>query len=331
MIRIDNLIFNTSYYEILNSFKVYLAANGIKYLREIKNGQDNIMITCPYHKDGNEKKASAGISVKDGTFHCFTCGKVRSFPQVLSYCLGSSDYGEVGKQWLINNIENDEMQTRALPSSLTRNVATTTYITEEELDSYRYYHPYMYKRKLTNDIIAKFDIGYDKNFVITKKDDKGNVVSSFPVGECITFPVRDIQGRCLFVARRAINQKLFHYPTSAEKPLYGIYELNKNCKSLIICESMFNCLTCYVYGKEAIALNGTGSKQQIEEIAKLNVRVIYLGLDNDEAGDKGCYRIFTALKDRFMFYRLVCPQGKDINDLTEAEFNEVYNNAVKVI
>ena len=313
MIRVDNLIFNTSYYDILNSFRIYLSANGIKYLREIKNGQDNIQVTCPYHKDGNEKKASAGISVKDGTFHCFTCGKVRSFPQVLSYCLGNSDNGEVGKQWLINNLESNTMESRSLESKLNRTENPTVYISEEELDNYRYYHPYMYQRKLTNDVIAKFDIGYDKD------------------SKSITFPVRDKFGRCLFVARRRVDYKYFNYPSGAEKPLYGIYELDNNCKSLIICESMFNCLTCYVYGKEAIALNGTGSKSQIEEISKLNVRVIYLGLDNDEAGDKGCYRIFEALKGKFIFYRLVCPEGKDINDLTREEFNEVYNNAVKVI
>lgn len=330
MIKIENLIFNTTYYDILNSFKVYISANGIRYLKEIKNGQDNIQVTCPYHKEGNEKKASAGISTKDGVFHCFTCGKVRTFTQVLSYCLGSSDNGETGKQWLINNLESNEMQTRLLDNNLSREEKSSQFISEEELDKYRYYHPYMYKRKLTNQIIEKFDIGYDKNFVIEKKDNQGNI-SRYPVGECITFPVRDRQGRCLFVARRAINQKVFHYPSGAEKPLYGIYELDKNCKSLIICESMLNALTCYVYGKSAIALNGTGSSSQIEEISKLNVRVIYLGLDNDEAGDKGCYRIFEALKNRFLFYRLICPPNKDINDLTFEEFDNVYKKALKII
>lgn len=313
MIKVDNLIFNTSYYETLNSFRIYLNANGIKYLKEIKNGQDNIQVTCPYHKEGNERKASAGISVKDGIFHCFTCGKVRSFTQVLSYCLGISDNGERGKQWLINNLESNEMETRLLDNNLSRKEKEINYINDDELDKYRYYHPYMYARKLTNDVINKFDIGFDKD------------------SNSITFPVRDKFGRCLFVARRRVDYKYFHYPSGAEKPLYGIYELDKNCKSLIICESMLNCLTCYVYGKEAIALNGTGSKNQIEEISKLNVRVIYLGLDNDGAGDKGCYRIFEALKFRFIFYRLICPEGKDINDLSQEEFNYVYNNAIKII
>ena len=330
MLRLDNLILNTTYFDLLSSFRVVLNSKGIKYLREIKNGQDNIQVTCPYHKGGNEKKASAGISVKDGTFHCFTCGTVRTFTQVLSYCLGYSDNGEKGKEWIINNTETSEMNTRLLESNLNRGVNQMKFVSEQELDSYRYYHPYMYQRKLTNAIIEKFDIGYDKNFVIEKKDDKGNIVQ-YPVGECITFPVRDKQGRCLFVARRAIHQKVFHYPSGAEKPLYGIYELSKSCKSLIICESMLNCLTCYVYGKEAIALNGTGSDSQIQEIGKLNVRVIYLGLDNDEAGDKGSCRIFEALKNRFLFYRLKCPEGKDINDLSAEEFSYAYDTAIRIV
>lgn len=313
MIKLDNLILNTTYYELLNSFRIVLNSKGIKYLREIKNGQDNIQVTCPYHKEGNEKKASAGISTRDGTFHCFTCGTVRNFTQVIAYCLGYGDDGQKGKEWIINNTESNEMNTRLLNNLLNRNNNQIQFISEEELNGYRYYHPYMYQRKLTNEIIEKFDIGFDINT------------------NSITFPVRDRQGRCLFVARRRVDYKYFHYPSGAEKPLYGIYELSKDCKSLIICESMFNCLTCYVYGKEAIALNGTGSNNQIEQISKLNVRVIYLGLDNDEAGDKGSFRIYNALKGRFIFYRLQCPEGKDINDLSEEEFNYMYDNAKRIL
>lgn len=313
MIKVDNLVVNSSYYDILNNFRIALNSRGINYFREIKNGQDNIQVSCPFHKDGQEKKASAGISTKDGTFHCFTCGTVKSFTQVLSHCLGYNDNGEKGKEWIVTNIESNTLQQRELNSSLSREKAEVKFIDESELDKYRYYHPYMFQRKLTKEIIEKFDVGFDKD------------------SNSVTFPVRNKEGKCLFIARRRVDYKYFHYPSGAEKPLYGIYEMNKSEKSIIICESIFNCLTCYVYGKQALALNGTGSKKQIEEISKLPFRVIYLALDNDEAGDNGCFKIFKALKNQFIFYRLVCPEGKDINDLSEEEFNQIYSNAKMIL
>ena len=41
-------------------------------------------------------------------------------------------------------------------------VKEVTYVSEEELESYRFYHPYMWERKLTPEVVDKFDIGYDK-------------------------------------------------------------------------------------------------------------------------------------------------------------------------
>lgn len=309
---IDNIVINASYYDILVAFKVYINSKGLNYFKDIKLGQDNIMVTCPFHKNGQEKKPSCGISLKDGIVHCFTCGTVKTFTQMLSYCLGYNDNGEKGLNWIINNIEHNQLEQRNLDIFLNREKEKINYISEQELDTYRYYHQYMFDRKLTKEIINKFDVGFDiKN-------------------NSITFPVRDIKGRTLFIARRRVDYKYFNYPSGAEKPLYGIFEMNKLDKSIIICESIFNCLTCYVYGKEALALNGTGSKEQIELISKLNVRSIYLGLDNDEAGDKGCNRIFSKLKNRFIFYRMIFPTNKDINDLTKEEFDNIYYNAIKM-
>ena len=309
---IDNIIINSSYYEILIAFRVYLNSRGINYFKEIKLGQDNIMVTCPFHKNGQEKKASCGISIKDGTVHCFTCGTVKSFTQMLSYCLGYNDNGEKGLSWIINNVEYDKLEQRSLPFNLNREKEEITYVSEQELDSYRYYHQYMFDRKLTKEVIEKFDVGFDiKN-------------------NSVTFPVRDINGRTLFIARRRVDYKYFNYPSGVLKPLYGVYEMNKSDKSIILCESIFNCLTCYVYGKDALALNGTGSKEQIEQISKLNVRSIYLGLDNDEAGNKGSIRIYEKLKNRFIFYKMIFPVGKDINDLNKEEFENIYYNAIKM-
>ena len=194
-----------------------------------------------------------------------------------------------------------------------------TYVSEEELDSYRYTHPYMYKRKLTDDVIERFDIGYDKNT------------------RCITFPVRNINGKTLFIARRSVVSKFFNYPQGVEKPLYGLYEIMQtreqrkkylkpeyvDPQEIIVCESMIDALTCWVYGKYAVALNGLGNYLQFEQLRNLPCRELILATDNDEAGAKARERIRKYVKNKIISqydYDSFPDGAKDINDLTKEQF-----------
>lgn len=61
---------------------------GKLYFKSIKDQTDNIQITCPFHKDGQESKPSASIrktydegKSTPGTFHCFTCGQTMNISQ----------------------------------------------------------------------------------------------------------------------------------------------------------------------------------------------------------------------------------------------------------
>ena len=148
----------------------------------------------------------------------------------------------------------------------------------------------MYTRKLTFDIIRKFDIGYDEDFVLNITDDKGKIINQKHIGECITFPNKDINGHILFIARRAIHQKFFHYPENVDKPIYGLFELKreiehgKDIKEVYVCESMLDALVIWTYGKYAIALNGTGSAEQYKMLREIDfIRTYILATDNDKA------------------------------------------------
>lgn len=308
MVEIEGTLYDSDIYSILVLFKHYLSSKGINYLKNIKNTQENVMITCPFHKDGMEKKPSCGVSKETGIVHCFSCGTVRNFTELLSYCLGYvNDNGKAGIAWLEANIAKQYAINRDIQLNLNRTKEDKhNYISEQELQSYRVIHPYMFTRKLTLEIIDKFDVGFDK------------------YTNCITFPVRDKNGNTLFIARRNVEKKIFNYPEGIEKPLYGIYEFDESKKYVIICESIINCLTCYVYGKQALALNGTGTSKQLEELNKLNIRTIYLGLDNDEAGNKGAEKIYQKLKNRFIIKKLPIPKDRDINDLSKEEFENLF-------
>ncbi|WP_300924687.1 toprim domain-containing protein [uncultured Clostridium sp.] len=163
----------------------------------------------------------------------------------------------------------------------------------------------MFQRKLTEEIINQFDIGFDK---------KTN---------CVTFPVYNKEGKCLFVIKRNVSFKKFYIPSGIDKEIFGLNQIPKNCKEIVICESVFNALTSWVYGKPAIALFGTGSKEQIETIKNLPVRKIILAFDGDEAGQKADKKFRKALSECKLVKSYHLPQGKDINDLSLDEFKSL--------
>ena len=308
---IDNVEFSADLEEIINELVAQLRANGLHYIQKIQVTPTDVQICCPYHKEGMERRPSAGIRKSDGLFHCFACGETHSLAEVISYCFEKDRSGVFGWNWLLKNYASVEIENRKpIVLDYTRNRKSVsqqeTFVTEEELDGYRYFHPYMYKRKLTNEIIERFDIGYDKN------------------SDCITFPNRDINGNCLFVARRSVHTKYFNYPQGVEKPVYGLYELKEYGipTDIIICESMLDALTCWVYGRPAVALNGLGTESQFKALREFPCRKYILATDMDERGLNARPRIKKALSSSSIVteFRWDVSIAKDINDMEKSYF-----------
>ena len=335
---INDVHFNADATEIVEELQSQLHANNINLINTIKDTPDNVMIQCPYHNNGAERKPSAGIKKDDGTFHCFSCGKVHTLPEVISHCFGrSSDMvGAFGWNWLLKNFASVAIETRQdIQLDFGRGVVKhedvcANYIQEEELDGYRYVHPYMYKRGLTDEIIELFDIGYDK------------------ASECLTFPVRDINGNTLFIARRSVKTKYFNYPQGVEKPLYGLYEYHKLCTTrivggrcngkteflkrlneIIVCESMLDALKFWTVGKYAVALNGTGSELQIKQLNELPCREIILCTDMDEAGMNARYKLKKRIKGKILMQYMLPEGRKDANDCTPEELKNLVPKFLK--
>lgn len=323
-----------------------LAEQGM--LRPNRKIGDYYSCYCPFHNDGNERKPSSGILLHDqyrngqmypaGWFNCFTCHHSYQLPDFISELLKIHSIHQTGKAWLEENIEgyNHEVEFEPLiPEDMMNGVNNAfaimsikdkmktekpSYISEQELAKYRFTVDYMYSRKLTDEVIEKFDVGFDANFLPTGRKKK------IP---CVTFPVRDVNGNTLFICRRSVEGKAFYLPSKVEKSVYGLYELPRGCESVIIAESCFNVLTCYVYGYPAVGLLGTGTPRQIAQLKRLGVKEFVLGMDPDEAGDSACRRLKNALKDVALVRRMVdIPIGKDINDLSKEEFVNIYNNRI---
>ena len=311
MIKINDTLYELALIDIIKELKNQLAIKGIYLFNQIKDLPEDLMVTCPFHKGGQEKKPSCGIRKSDGWMHCFTCGESCSLEQLISRCFEINDIGQFGLNWLKNNFLGDVATKRNINLDLTRNGTWSTgeirCVSEKELEKYRYWHPYMKQRKLTDEVIDLFDIGWDEKT------------------DCITFPVRNIYGNCLFIARRSTKTKFFSYPSNVEKPIYGLYELYKQKEfpqEVYVCESMIDALTLWGIGKFAVALNGLGTEYQFKQLEKLPCRKLILATDNDAAGQKARQVIKYRIKNKLITEVILPSNRKDINDCS---FEELKN------
>lgn len=303
-------------------------------------------VYCPHHNNGNERRPSCGVLLEDeykngslypkGWWHCFSCGYVKDMKGSIDDILSYHDIKMTSEEWLIANVpgytpEDNEDNDDLIPLDMINSIESKyaldqlssltqpkmEFISEKELASYRYTVPYMYERGLTDELIEKYDIGYDANFKLNEY--------SKPL-PCITFPVHDINGNTLFFCRRAIHKKLYHYPEDVTKPLYGIDKIPKDTKSLLIVESCINCLTAVSYGYPAVALMGTGNSYQASQLKSLQYPSYVLCFDGDAPGQKASKRLKKQLSKSAIIWEIKMPEGKDVNDLTKEEFDELYRN-----
>lgn len=334
MIKLQDTIIQSDTQSILDMLKFDLAQHGVDRFHIFRNNGENIQTNCPFHKGGQERKPSFGVNGEIDKCHCFSCGWAGTIEEMISELYGYQDEGKFGKRWLIKRFNTVEIETRPnimegfndrnnitirnnndihrFKQHIQGNKSTEQYsgkITEEELDKYRYIHPYMYERKMDDRVIEIFDVGYDKET------------------ECITFPIRDKNGNCLFIARRSVNTKFFSYPQGVEKPLYGLYELyqlDEFPKEIYICESMIDAITIWTHcDKYAVALNGLGNDLQFSQLNNMPNRTFILATDNDSAGIKARIRLKKYITNKIIKEIILPSNRKDINECTYNEFENI--------
>ena len=313
---VNGMMITTDISDVIKELKEQLAEQGVSLFAKTFDSGSDLMVCCPYHKEGQERKPSMGIRKEDGMCHCFACGETASLPEMIAHCFNQDII--FGNKWLLDNFVVVQAEERNLDLNLSREPQSREYyqtlVPEEELDRYRYYHPYMRKRGLTDDVIERFDIGYDKKT------------------DSITFPVRDTNGGCKFVAKRKIKFKQFDLPKGIDKPLYGEYELYRvlrnaefdRFKEIYVCEGLFDCLRLWCNGKYAVA--GFGflfSIKHIEELENLPTRKLIFALDNDFAGQVATEKLKRTVRGKIMT-TVILPDGrKDIGECTDEEIQDL--------
>lgn len=309
-IRIRNKVITEPIINILYQAKRELT-NG--KLADIQKAHDaNILISCPCHKDGHEKHASCRIladetcpELEAGYAYCFSCGYSAPFAQVIGDLFNEDK--SFGEEWLTERFGNTFVEQEEFLQEIVLDKPTVKkeYLDESTLIPFDFYHPYMWKRKLSKEVVDRFRVGYDKE------------------RDAITFPVYDERHRLVMVTARSVNSKRFWIPKDVDKPVYLLYDiLERGVQTVFVCESQINALTARTWGLDAVALFGTGSEKQYNTLKKSGIRNYILLFDGDEAGRKGAMRFKKNMPPDVFITDVRLPAGKDVNDLS---YEEVMN------
>jgi DNA primase len=312
----DEFILNTPIYDILQRLQVTLT-NG--KLKDIKNGTENIVVTCPDHAGGHESKPACNIYVgpenpklEYGYFNCFACGSRGNFLKFVAHCFGTSE--EYAKNWLLKNFETEVIPKAFYlgdPIVVGKKKPRKKFLDEAILDQYQTWTPYLGQRKLSRAVCELFKVRYD------------------PHARQVIFPAYDVFGRLVMTPKRSIDTKTFYLDKDVEKPVYCLdYIIKNNISTAMICEGPFDVLTCYTYGYPAIGTFGNPSPYQIEAINRSPIKVLYLAMDNDVAGRRMANTIRAGLDPRIIIKEVHWPNGhKDPNELGYEEFQQTMEKA----
>lgn len=300
-------------YDVVEILKEVRRLTHGRYLNHINVRGDNAGVTCPFHKDGHESHPSCYVYLRKdskdipyGFYRCFTCGSQGGLDFLVAKCFSCSL--DEAQNWLIDNFSSSlvEQVGIKLPEIAIESKPIITYMNEEDLNQFAYIHPYMLSRKVSEEILLKFKVGWN------------------PKTNSITFPVWDERGGLLGVTERNVINKYFNIPHGMGKPVYLLnYIKQQGIKSAYVVESQIDALYLWTLGKPAIALFGTGSKAQYRILRHTEITHYYLALDGDQAGRTGIKKFINNMPSELLIDVLLLPDGKDINDLSAEEIESL--------
>ena len=337
--------------------KIKDAANIVDVVSEfvtLKKSGANYKGLCPFH---NEKTPSFYVSPARGTCHCFGCGKggnavtfimeheQLTYPEALRW-LAKKYHIEIRERELTN--EEKEEQSKRESMFIVNEWA------EHYFEDLLHNHPdgkaiglqYFRSRGFRDDIIKKFNLGYDlpDRFLLATAAKQKGYKEEFLVstGLCykternelidryagrVVFPWTGVSGKVVgFTARvldkrtKGVNQKYVNSPDSEvfhkDHELYGIWQAKRAIAKedrVFMVEGQADVISMHQCGIENVVAN-SGTALSLHQIHMLhrftaNITLIY---DGDAAGIHAALRGTDMLLSEGMSLRvLLLPGGQD--------------------
>lgn len=338
-----------------------------QYVRLKRSGR-NFFGLCPFH---NEKSPSFSVSPDKQIFHCFGCGVGGNVFTFLTKIEGISFVEAVQNLAERSNIQLPTIENNG--DAAKEELKAKVYKVNEFAANYYHenlYNPdskiaqeYIKKRKLTNDTLKSFQIGFSGKFDelykalteqgfketeilesgLVNKNDNGKYIDRYR--NRLMFPICDVRGRVIAFGGRVLDDSKPKYINSPEnivyskgRHLFGLNVAKKNdIKKILIVEGYMDVISLHQRGiTNVVASLGTALTQQQGWLLRKNSEQIILSFDSDEAGLTAKMRALDILQNMGCDIRILQMEGaKDPDEFIikygNARFQTLIEKALSVI
>lgn len=334
----------------------------------LKRSGRNYFGLCPFH---NEKSPSFSVSPDKQIFHCFGCGVGGNVISFISKIEG------IGFKEAIENLADraniklpvDANQEDSKLEELKSKVYKVNAFTAEYYHK-RLYQPiskigqeYVKKRKLTNDTLEAYKLGFSGNFDelykalikegfkeqeilesgLVNKSENGKYIDRYR--NRFMIPILDVRNRVIAFGGRVLDDSKPKYINSPENVVYSkgrhLFGLNVakkgDTKKLLIVEGYMDAISLHQRGiTNVVASLGTALTTNQGWLLRKNAEEIILGFDSDGAGQTAILRAMEVMQNMGCDIRVLQMVGaKDPDEYIikygAARFKKLMEEAISLI
>ena len=334
----------------------------------LKRSGRNYFGLCPFH---NEKSPSFSVSPDKQIFHCFGCGVGGNVITFISKIEGIgfkeaietlADRANIKLPTIENNLDSKKEELKSK-------------VYKVNAFSAEYYHKRLYqkeskigqeyikKRKLNNETLESYKIGFSGNFDelynelkkqgfgeeeiiesgLVNKNDRGMYIDRYR--NRIMIPIFDERGRVIAFGGRVLDDSKPKYINSPENIVYSkgrhLFGLNVakkgDTKKLLIVEGYMDAISLHQRGiTNVVASLGTALTQSQGWLLRKNAEQVILGFDSDGAGQTAIIRAMEVMQNMGCDMRVLQMTGaKDPDEYVikygSANFQKLMDNAISLI
>ena len=339
-----------------------------QYVRLKRSGR-NYFGLCPFH---NEKSPSFSVSPEKQIFHCFGCGVGGNVFTFLTKIEGINfveavqllaERANIQLPTLENNMDSAKEALKAKVYKV--NEFTANYYHENLYKpESKIAQEYVKKRKLSNETLKSFQIGFSGKFDelyrelkkqgfedreilesgLVNKNERGQFIDRYR--NRLMFPICDARGRVIAFGGRVLDDSKPKYINSPENVVYSkgrhLYGLNVAKKydikkRLLIVEGYMDVISLHQRDiHNVVASLGTALTQQQGYLLRNHTEQIILSYDSDEAGQTAKVRAMEILQNMGCDIRVLQMEGaKDPDEYVikygNARFQNLVDKAISVI
>ena len=334
----------------------------------LKRSGRNYFGLCPFH---NEKSPSFSVSPDKQIFHCFGCGVGGNVFTFLMKIEGVNfiealqmlaERAQIQLPALSNNVDSIKEELKEKIYQI--NEFTANYYHQKlYLPESKIAQEYIKKRKLSNETLKSFRIGFSGKFDelykelikqgfkereilesgLVNKNEQGKFIDRYR--NRLMFPICDARGKVIAFGGRVLDDSKPKYINSPENVVYSkgrhLFGLNvakkSDTKKLLIVEGYMDVISLHQRGiTNVVAPLGTALTQQQGWLLRKNTEQIILSFDSDGAGQTAINRSIEILQNMGCDIRVLQMEGaKDPDEYIikygNARFQALIDKALSIV